>query len=72
MDLTPVDKKMIMALWGEHNLLLTKIMKELQADYEKCLGTKGTQWENAKQSVDYLAKKQALVDLKKIFEKSLC
>lgn len=66
MELSNMDRRRIMALWAEQGDLIGKILKGLQMKYELELNRKSTEWENAQQMAEYLAKKQCLVDIQKI------
>ena len=59
----------IRKLWLENNGLLDKVFQEMMRKYETLFEQKNNEWEHAKQSVEYLAKKQALIDLKSVLSK---
>ena len=59
----------MMKLWLDWGELLTGLMDRQIKQYETELGRKETEWEMAQQLSEYLAKKQALVDLKKTLAK---
>lgn len=71
MELSNMDRRRIMALWAEQGDLIGKILKGLQMKYELELNRKSTEWENAQQMAEYLAKKQCLVDIQKILTEKI-
>lgn len=56
-------------LWFNWGDFLTEIMDRQIKAYERDLSSGQTEWESARQLVDYTAKKRALIDLKNILSK---
>lgn len=52
-------------LWMDSGMFIESIMTRLIQEYERQITVGDTEWAAAKQSVEYLAKKQALIDFKK-------
>ena len=71
MEITNLDRRRLLSLWGEHGDLVLKVLKVLQERYELELGRKGTEWEMAQEMTEYLAKKQCLVDLHRLLSEKL-
>ena len=66
MQLSKVESLKLLQLWNDYGQYLDGIFAQMLKDYETQLSAKDSEWETAKQQVEYLAKKQALIDLKKI------
>lgn len=66
MNLTKQESLRVMQMWSDYGGYLEEIFFRLLKDYEQNLNSNGDEWFNAKQSVEYLAKKQTLIELKKI------
>lgn len=57
----------IMQMWNDYGSYLDEIFAQMIKDFESNMApNSGDLWFNAKQNVEYFAKKQALIDLKKI------
>ena len=55
-----------MQMWNDYGVYLEEVFARMIKDNEASLNSSGDQWHSAKQNVEYLAKKQTLIDLKKI------
>lgn len=66
MQFSKQDCQRIMQLWGQHETLLLKILDQQIANYTEQLGRQTTEWETLRQGIEFIAKKQALIDLKKV------
>lgn len=67
-----LDKRAIVEigqLWMEHEVLIINLMSQLEIQYMSELGRPATEWETTRQMIEFTAKRQALVDLKRILEK---
>lgn len=68
-QLTKSESLKIMAGWQEYGEVLNGVFDKLISEYESDFKQQATEWEAARQQVEYIAKKQALLDLKKILTK---
>ena len=67
MQLTKQESLRIMQLWNDYGSWLEDVFKRMVSEYEKEMSPNtGDMWFNARQNVEYFAKKQALIDFKKI------
>lgn len=66
MNLTKQESLRVMQMWNDYGNYLEEIFVRLLKDYEQNLNNNGDGWFNAKQLVEYLAKKQVLIELKKL------
>ncbi len=53
-------------MWNDYGVYLEEIFVRMIKDNEASLNSSGDQWHCARQNVEYLAKKQAVIDLKKV------
>ena len=65
-QLSKVESLKILQLWNDYEQYLDGILVQMLKDYESQLSSKNTEWETTRQQVEYLARKQTLVDIKKI------
>ena len=67
MQLSKVESLKLIQLWNDYGQYLDEILMRQLKEYEANFQTNtGDQWFNARQMVEYLAKKQTLIDFKKI------
>lgn len=69
MELSKTESLQVQKLYSEYMMLLDVLLIRLLNDYENQLARRGSEWEETRQMVEYEAKKQVLIDLRKIFEK---
>ena len=53
-------------LWADNGAFIDSLMQRQIQEYEKMKGATETEWQAAKQFVEREAKKQALIDFKKL------
>ena len=67
-QLSKQESLRILQMWNDYGVYLDEIFMRMIKGYETNLQSNaGDQWFNARQMVEYLAKKQTLIDLKKLF-----
>ena len=66
MQLSKVESLKLMQLWNDYGQYLDEILSRQIKEYELSLYSSDDQWCNTKQLVEYLAKKQTLIDFKKL------
>ena len=66
MQLSKVESLKLMQLWNDYGQYLDEILARQIKEYESRLFSSDDQWANTKQLVEYMAQKQALIDLKKL------
>lgn len=66
MDFNKSETIRIMKLWLDWERVLDMVFDKMVEDWEQKLYAKDTEWETAKSLVEFTAKKQALIDLKKV------
>lgn len=59
-----------MRLWAEAEGVLTVVLKSLMEEYTRNMSRQDTEWETLRQSIEYTAKRQALVDLQNILKQN--
>ena len=66
MQLSKNESIRIMQMWNDYGVYLEEVFARMIKDNEASLTSFGEEWFVARQLTDYLARKQALIDLKKI------
>ena len=64
--LTKQETLYLLQLWNTYGSLLDSIIERMIENYESQIVPGSTEWESAKQTIDYLAKKTALIQFKKL------
>ena len=66
-QLSKQESLRVLQMWNDYGVYLDEIFMRMIKGYEEnMIPNNFDQWFNAKQSVEYQAKKQAVIDLKKI------
>ena len=66
MILAKQESLRVMQLWNDYGNYLESIFIRMMKEAEENLNSGGDQFHCARQTIDYLARKQTLIDLKKI------
>ena len=69
MKLSKQEQIRSMQLWNDWGNFITMVLDRLIVESCDELVRKDTEWETLRQSIEFCAKKQALIELKKILEK---
>ena len=64
MELSKGEVQMTARLWSEYHHILQIVFERLIQDYTDELSRRDTEWENLRQSIEYVAKRQAVIDVK--------
>lgn len=63
------ELRKIMQLWAQSEIDLRMVFDRMLAEYSENFTRQDSEWETLRQSIEFTAKKQVLVDLKNIFSK---
>lgn len=66
MQLSKAQQRRCQELWFNWGDFLIEISELLVKEQGEMMTIKDTEWDNARQTVEYIAKKQALIELKNI------
>lgn len=69
MKLSKQEQIRSMQLWNDWGNFITMVLDRLIVESCDELVRKDTEWETLRQSIEFCAKKQVLIELKKILEK---
>lgn len=69
MKLSKQEQLRSMQLWNDWGNFITMILDRLIIESVETIVRKDDEWETLRQSIEFCAKKQTLIDLKKLLEK---
>lgn len=69
MKFSKQEELRIMQCWNDWENLITMILDRLIMESSEEIVRRDSEWETLRQSIEFCAKKQVLIDLKKILEK---
>ena len=69
MEISKQEGLRIMQLWNQSEQTLRVVFDKLLEEYVAGLARQTTEWETLRQSIEFSAKKQVLLDLKKVLSK---
>lgn len=70
MQLSQQEETAVIHLWDQYEKTLSMILDRLVVEYSKQIVRQDSEWETLRQSIEFTAKRQTLIDLKNILKTS--